>query len=85
MVTEKKVFTACKKRCKQCNTEGDKALCKGCKLDKNKEEVSKRRAISYCKECRNGNSFDICNSPECPLFSLMPDLIKETAMRLQGK
>lgn len=70
-------------RCKQCNTENDKELCKGCIIKRCSSP--KTAMLRYCKECRNGNPLEFCGcEDECPLYKYMPLLLQEQSNKIHG-
>lgn len=83
-LTNAELKKAIKLRCKDCTPDKkDPALCKTCSLSKVTDTNIKRMLLKYCKDCRNGNEFEVCNSEDCPLYKYMPVLIKEAGDKLK--
>ena len=83
-MTESVLKKAIKERCKQCNSEKDESLCKGCKL--NNPKNYSLSILKYCKECLNGNDLEYCGSENlCPLYKYIPTLKSEITEKLKKK
>lgn len=83
-MTDSVLEKAIKARCKECNSEKDKELCKGCKLNNPKNKSL--AILKYCKECLNGNSLEYCGSETtCSLYKYVPKLKAEITEKLKKK
>jgi len=83
-LTESVLKKAIKDRCKQCNSEKDENLCKGCKL--NNPKNYSLSILKYCKECLNGNDLEYCGCENsCSLYKCIPTLKSEIAEKLKRK
>lgn len=83
-LTDTELKKAIKVRCKDCCPDGkDEKLCKSCSISKITETNIRRMLLKYCKDCRNGNDFEVCNSEDCSLYKYMPVLIKEAGDKLK--
>lgn len=82
-MTDSVLEKAIKARCKECNSEKDLELCKGCKLKGNNKSLS---ILKYCKECLNGNDLEYCGCEEtCALYKYIPKLKAEIVEKLKKK
>jgi len=70
---DEQVIRVLRKRCKQCAGGIQKSCyisdCPLYKFFTSKNNPDPIRALKhYCKDCLNGNDFEVCSSEDCPIY-----------------